>query len=284
MILSFIGGVVIGLAPFVIWFASHGALGDMIYGTFTYNFAYLESAGADKGMHAYLTFFATLVPSVALIVLSFILLRRPGNRNKPVYLTTLILGVITIYVLTRGTDYRHYFIMSLPADFMALAIATRFNKKIKCLVSLLILVPLPPSYGYLARQYHKLADCGFSNYDKNWIDPLSKVVYDNVPVEDYDSIYLVPLERYYSFPTLVEQGHYPVGTFFFCQNTMCANSKEMAHRVTDAFVKANPKWILTELPIDKLQFIPNPHDYDLFVHQPMPSCNARLYKRRASDE
>jgi len=146
------------------------------------------------------------------------------------------------------------------------------------IISIIILLPLLGSKGYLLRQYDTIKN--YANSPCDWVDPLSQTLIDNVPPEELDSVYIAPYRMYYGAYSLAQMGHYPVGVYFFTQPTMCKNSKDISDKITEAFERANPKWLLTEYPMEDLTFIKHKDDYTLVTtHSEGSLLKCRLYRR-----
>ncbi len=111
----FLIGLIIGLLPFVIYFLSTGTLEDCIYGTFIYNFKYLAAQHNGIGFHAVATFVFTLLPCVVMCFLGCRNLIKGNSIRNSLVVTWTAVAAVTALVLIQGGDYRHYFIIAIPA-------------------------------------------------------------------------------------------------------------------------------------------------------------------------
>lgn len=111
----FLIGLITGLLPFVIYFWSTGTLEDAIYGTFIYNFKYLAAQHDGIGFHAIATFIFTLLPCAVMCFLGCRDLIKESHIRNSITLTLTAVAAVTALVLIQGGDYRHYFIISIPA-------------------------------------------------------------------------------------------------------------------------------------------------------------------------
>lgn len=278
----FLGGLALGLLPFVAYFASHGALDECIYSTFTYNFKYLAAQHDKLGLHGIATFAVTLLScAIMCVVGARDLLKNRFGRNT-LAIMFIMLAAVTALVLVQGGDYRHYFIMAIPAAIATYYyIATHYGRVGVILTTLAVLLPLFGSAGYLARQYRVIKS--HVPVSRGWIDPVSRAIIENVPANDLDSVYIAPYRVYYGAYSLAQTGHYPVGTYFFMQPVMCKNSDDIRRRIAESFERANPKWLLTEYPLEDLAFIRDKDRYEIVTtYSEGSGFRGCLYRRRPS--
>ncbi len=102
----FILGTLIVLLPFWTYFALHGALYDMLYGTFIFNVSYAEAASGIQTAEEWRTMALYLAPTIACV---FLALEKKGLMRAGV----LMAALATIAVMHTCRLYPHYYIVHL---------------------------------------------------------------------------------------------------------------------------------------------------------------------------
>lgn len=108
-VLGFLGGALVLAVPFVAYFAAHGALYDMVYGTLIYNMAY---ASGDSGSTLFSVLLSRtaaemLVVPVLLVLLALFLIIK-SHRLDASCVMLVSCGVALIVLLLVSEPYAHY--------------------------------------------------------------------------------------------------------------------------------------------------------------------------------
>lgn len=111
--LAYIGGVAIVVVPFVVYFAAHGALYDMWYGTVVFPFSY--AAGSENHLNDVSVlkgFLLTFVFCYGLLLLALVNLCLKPLRLRSLVWLGASLPLMLWYVQSNG--YGHYALLSVP--------------------------------------------------------------------------------------------------------------------------------------------------------------------------
>ena len=129
-IVAFIAVFGVLLLPFVIYFASHGALYEMWYGTLLYN---LEYAGSQTGSLTGLTYWSHLFvvcSSCWLLVVTGIMVMLLDRNRRWVGAMWLVAGGLSAIWLQRSHLAPHYAIVYVPYFVISLLELNRLRKTI----------------------------------------------------------------------------------------------------------------------------------------------------------
>ena len=111
--ICFLVGTSIIVVPFIIYFATKGAVNDLIYATFIYNFRYASDSQLNLTINDILNFILLLVPMIASAVLIIVhMIKNSSNRLLfGTFLAIMIIG--TVFQITQF-PYGHYYIIWIP--------------------------------------------------------------------------------------------------------------------------------------------------------------------------
>lgn len=129
-VLGFLGGVLVLALPFVAYFAAHGALYDMVYGTLIYNISYAEG-GSNRLIYNLFTRDAVEILCVPVLLLIGSCLIMFKTRKVSVYHVALALcglfGIILFLATFGYLPYSSVFSVLFPCVFrMFLGIRWRY--------------------------------------------------------------------------------------------------------------------------------------------------------------
>jgi hypothetical protein len=122
-VLCFAAGLVVSVAPFIIWLGLYGGLGDFYRCYILFNFAYIDVPSQSIAASAWHAFRFPIVTLTAAIPLS--LLFKKGERNS--YRFVLDLSLISMFAATvcllslSGRLYLHYYLVLLPCIVLPMA-------------------------------------------------------------------------------------------------------------------------------------------------------------------
>lgn len=249
-IVFFLSGAAVLVLPFCLYFARHGALYEMWYGTVLYNLEYFSGSGtaAPQGFLQLLVAVRRYLTGWCLIGGGlWVLLADKENRLLGVF-WLLISAVNTAFIYTLN-DYAHYGIVLLPFFYLAVLILyTAGNKsgimKITRILCLLMTAVVLLSSGLKAykslteyippQAYEDIVDYG---------DDYNKLV-ARIPYEDRSSF--VAFNCYRSL--YLENDIRPAFRFFVLQQWMIGNSQSLEEKLWDEFRQAEIKWVLSFEP------------------------------------
>lgn len=126
--LAYIGGLAAVTVPLLVWFAAHGALHDLLEGTFLVPLAYAVKGVSARGDKAWVKLILRLSPILAMLT-ALLLFRSYRQRLGRLLLCC---GVVSILALIPGNGYSHYFTMAVPYVTLGAALVLRFLRTKPC--------------------------------------------------------------------------------------------------------------------------------------------------------
>lgn len=244
---AFVAGVCVAVAPFVAYLAAHGALQQMWFATVELNIAYM--ANFDPNSHSLGRMAANVMQMGGVIVLPFVARatdRRRGSQWCPVL---AVMSTMVFFVFLTGTGWSHYYMMALPSAWLAIALAGTVSRRwlvialAACVIPEIALHPL--AAGWYARNTWVNATVESpADNDRR----VAEFIVSNVPEDEMDSLYLACAPGDIAAVELT--GHRPVGRYFNMQDKALTISSAARHDIALSFAKANPRWILSYLPLE----------------------------------
>ena len=112
-VLSFLAGFVVICLPFVIYFAAHNALYDMIYATLLFNLKYTLVETTDLPIMLRINYQAFhCFPFLVMILLAVLSLwKNPSNKLMQ---SALFIGAMLLCMFMKLRYFPHYFMLFLP--------------------------------------------------------------------------------------------------------------------------------------------------------------------------
>ncbi len=177
-ILAFVAGALVITVPILIWFAVNGAMDDMIYATFIFNYKYMvvKSFVAD-GLRILKHTLRYLLPLIFAIVLQIIMIAK----KKDVWLNAalLIQSTVAIVMYITGALFPHYLHIWVPTVVITLILVVKDYGIMKWFargyVTLLVVVFIGTNF-IAFRNYHSYLKDMAVDYDKKCKD-----VYSHMP-------------------------------------------------------------------------------------------------------
>lgn len=103
----------IGQIPFsalyLLYFAYHGAVYEMIYATFLFNFLYVEALFNFSSPHIWVNYL------IGFCLLAGSILHYIKNKDISIFIFSSVLFILTLITTNVGPAYNHYFILAIPA-------------------------------------------------------------------------------------------------------------------------------------------------------------------------
>lgn len=263
--LAFTGGTALACVPFLLYFAAKGALGDMLFATFTFNFEYLlyggtttetvpETAWVLRALLKSLPVWLTAAAGVWLLA-----------RRRAVYGVTLLVTALATMalVLKMNVAYQHYQIVNLPflaVGTAAMADALRGMQK-KTLqragaaCTLAALAVCAAIAGNTFRSQWAWKD----GPGRDWLTGLNSeegALLQSVPAEDRDSVAGFNIQT----SSYLAAGVMPCYKYTVLLNWQMKISPRLRAEVTAQYASCRAKWVLTSsMKKDAVQAILDEH-------------------------
>lgn len=244
-ILFFFIGLVLGFLPWIIYFASKNALGEMLYATFIFNLKYKANLGvANVGIC-----YQNVVKLMPCLILPWIAFVYDKRNHTGYFLSFLFVSALCFCVFVAGFSFKHYFLMTLPITALCIQLSCGFKWKTRTAIVVYILGPLFIGFHYLAADYYnniKVCLAYPGEYDN--ITPIKRLICHTIPEEDLDSVYTC-IDSSITV-ALVETGHIPVGKYVLFQDWHCQVGADVYNQIREKFDESRPKWVITTSNLD----------------------------------
>lgn len=230
------GGIIFSL-PIFVWFWKNGALTDMMFGCFQFNYGYAVRGLGDKAASEWLRIIGYEGLTFLVLSLSFVRDMMSGKRLLAweyflSFMVVLFCGVSCML----GDTWPHYFMVFLPAMVLVMGLMTKRTSSRSLFFVLLIMI-LPYTWQTARNVGKNLLFMGFDYYGKQQ-DELMKIS-EIIPEEDRDSVWalewrsskwfavnrLVPYYKVFDFPHVL-------------------NDKKLYQDTLEMLEERPPKWIL----------------------------------------
>lgn len=242
-ILSFIGGTLLVLIPFIVWFGAFGILPEFFYDCFIYNWHY-KFNWYHSGLLSEKMLY--LMPCLLLPIVSFFYDRKNNTRFFP---TFLLLSAITYLTFISGAGYRHYFLMVVPVAALSMLLACDFGSMAKTGVALYLLV-LPigfiDTFRAMLSQARHTAETPQSIYFTSVANRIKEII----PEADFGSVYFYDTEE--GLTAACELGIVPTGKYFYYQPEVLTVDPTLAEKMGSEFKKAAPGWIISGADLNEI--------------------------------
>lgn len=230
---AFIVGSAVAVVPFVAYFASHNALGDLVYGALLYNMEY-STDWTGYSLVDYAKAFCSGFPCIALLAVSVVQLAA-GQRVRGACWLTVSLS--TLIYLCNTHLFPHYFMITAPYLSVAVIETSRLApaRPWMCRVGAIAMAAvLAPSLAYRVHVSRFNLD-----YVRNFDDPYASLV-DMIPKEERGSFVA------YNCATNIylRYGIKPACRFFYLQDWMAEQGPSLRGLLVDEMELRQVKWIL----------------------------------------
>ena len=260
--LGFIGGATVLIIPFVIYFAVHGALYDMWYGTVVFNLSYTNASHTvAAGLHDLLAALRRYFFGWCLVAVSAVALLT-GRKPRLAYWFYLSVALTSTLFLHTLYPNDHYGMLLVPCFYIALSELCTFSNA--------------PEYGRAARALAAcmLAVAAVSSCVKFYREHIQTPEPYETYIEDYhDLIKLVPDDGRESFIAFdcprrmyLDEDIRPAFRFFVLQRWMIVNNPSLADIMRSEFAESGIEWVLT-MEYPPVQDILDA-EYDLIARTP----------------
>jgi hypothetical protein len=245
--LGFVLGAAVMIVPFCIYFAAHGALYDMWYGTLIYNVQYMSGSGSaspESLLELIVALRLHLVGWCMIAVAIWGLVAKRSGRFSSLFWLIISLGN-TVFMYTLN-NYAHYGICLLPLLYVALCELkagdyAQWSKSLTRFAALAVVAVV-------------LCSAGLKVYKKFTVRLPDSAYEDIIDYgDDYsDLIAMIPEDGRESFIAFncprklyLEAGIRPAFKYFTLQEWMIGNSPELGAEMNSEFLRSDIEWVLS---------------------------------------
>lgn len=254
-VMAFMIGAVICFLPFAVYFWIKGALGEMCYATFLYNFLYasgsniftVDGDGWNKIAFAVMT-------EILLFVCSIFHVWTTEKKKDILGIFSLLLSVTTAVLLFRMNRYVHYYMITMPYFVIAVIMLDDLKKNIDkkriaklglVLCSGLVLMQVLCA-GYKTVVHKK----SIETYQKQTSDYVAccDQFMGEIPKEEHEDVLVFGTFRLSQWYLVADIN--PCYKYAFLQDWWSLNSKELETEILN-YLQGNPaKWMVVEADFD----------------------------------
>ncbi len=242
--LYFIIGTALLVLPMCIYFAAHGALYDMWYGTLLFNLDYSAASGtaAPSGIVELLVLFRRYLTGWCLVGAAvFLLIFKKEKRTSAAF--WLIIALVNTLFMYTLNDYSHYGIVLLPLCYIAFCVlyaeisGANTGKLAKICVWVMAALVLVSSGLKIYKEKTEVQPAqAYEDYGDDYM-PLLEMI----PEEGRDSFVAFDCPR----RLYLQSGLRPAFRFFTLQQWMCVNSPAFAETIRSEFAESNVEYVMT---------------------------------------
>lgn len=239
-IVAFVAGFAIVFVPFALYFAAHGAFGEMWYATITYNIEYMQHSNAaetiDTTNHYYIYFTLGFICLLSTIAYSVVAIATDRNDRKSGVFWLVVSGA-TLAWLMKSYANGNYAITFLPLLFVPFAdcARTRINKPKLAVLGITMLITA----------------VGFANYLRVFREQIPRMETEHEVQAELRLMSAVPNDaKFIAYNCLpyayIASGRTPCYPYFVCQDWQIQNGPTLRERVRGKFGSLEAKWILVK--------------------------------------
>ncbi len=246
--LAFLGGVILLTGPFLIYFAVHGALDEMWYGTISYLMEYAGNSGIGITSSSITYYTLVLRLGICLILIVIGILQLIAKRSKVTGILWIVLGSVTLVYLMSINNWAHYAIIAVPYFVIGVIewkdisfFHPNWKKRLlNCGFVILCVLSLAGGSIGLGRAYHNAGILINQNTSNQSTLAFEANLCTVIPNEEKDSFvaYNCPSELY------LYMGVTPAYRFFTVQDWEMEQGPSLRKKMCDTFQNGNAKWIL----------------------------------------
>lgn len=239
---AFIAGAAVLIVPFCVYFAAHGALYDMWYGTLLFNLDYSAASGTE--INGLVTLLVLLRRNIAGWCLIFAaawgpVFKKRGRGTSAFWLA--VAGVNTLFIYTLN-DYAHYGIVLLPFAYLALcelaspelkAGAMKLSRALAVAMAAVVLISC-------AAKIYKDKTVVYPPQSREEYGDDYMPLLEMIPDNERDSFIAMDCPR----RLYLKSGLKPAFRFFTLQQWMSVNSADFADMLHDEFAESRVRWVL----------------------------------------
>lgn len=179
-------GVVIVIAPFVLYFRKVGAFDYFIYASLLHNFHYAAGGAADKTVLDWLYLLARVSMTFVTVVLSVLFVRKE-KISKEEALLICCADIVGSVAMIFGYSYKHYFLLLAPAILASFVMLSEgiersalLKKKLACLLlALFCVLPYAPQSAIHAGKSILFNFCGYLDSEVKAMEEINSHITDH---------------------------------------------------------------------------------------------------------
>lgn len=248
---GFIGGFLLVVLPFAVYFAAKDAFYELIHGTLLFNIGYqtakqswIMSASLRSAMEFLIVHFSAIV----IFVTAVLALRR---KKTALAVYCLLCGILETYLFTSGSGYGHYSLITLPQTVLFLnEVSVMRSDKEKVFRKLFLGLTAAFSVVCAAVLVYRVIDLRreYRVYREVGYEQLLSAV----PEEDRDSFVAYGMNNDFEQLYLLHDIS-SCYKFFTIQEWNAEFSEKTREEIHRVFQEGNAEWILTEEPTEVIR-------------------------------
>lgn len=177
-VLAFVVGALIITIPLIIWFIVNGALKEMLYSTFVFNYKYMKARSFVPDIMRILRHTARyLLPFIFAIVLQVAMILK--KKDVWLNLALLIQTIVAVVMQVTSALFPHYLYIWVPTIMITLILAVKdygiMKLFVRGYVALIVIVFIGTNF-IAFKRYHDYLGSNYKNYVK-----MCKDVGQNIP-------------------------------------------------------------------------------------------------------
>ncbi|MFV0469081.1 MAG: hypothetical protein ACK5MK_09170, partial [Dysgonomonas sp.] len=282
LIVYFAIGFIIVSLPVLIYFVYVGALSEMLYASFLFNFKYAEIASVYKNIvdiesnlqESFLqkmsSLFSRIIP-FAIVFFSLIAVYRRDKKN-PYILLIILLLLFSLITTQIGLFSNHYMTSIIPALALSMALILCsfdiFNRKSFIYIANIIVILL-----LLLMQMRKVERNNDFEKDRAVDFREMKSIISHIPQEEYNQMYTYDSGATGCvFLQFTDSKSYY--RYFFCQDRHGSVDNEIFSSINNMMRTHPPKWlVMNRNPSRRF----NPHFFEIVDQEYMRSAETENY-------
>ncbi|MCD7824891.1 MAG: glycosyltransferase family 39 protein [Clostridiaceae bacterium] len=244
--LAFLTGAALVLIPFAVYFYLNNALGDMLWGTFFYNFE-LISDPVSHSLSNLATYLFLLLPVLVVCYVCITELRE--TRFLPI--TVLVMCLLSILIVTHGKLYKHYYIILMP--FIPVAVGMIFkriqqsSRRVSFYVCMgIALLFCTPTW---TTEISEATNVWINGYEISDYEEAAVKMASVIPEEDYTSVIGYNTSSLWYLYTDIM----PCYKYYTLQDSQSSHSLTMQKENAEFYQSGAAKWVVVEDEIEMLE-------------------------------
>lgn len=253
-IIGFLGGCMVIMIPFSIYFGYYNAWYDMIYGTILHNILYAEQSSIFLEGVEWRPVYITLFTDGLLLIVSVIHLIICKKKKMQVAVLGVLLSILSGAMFFKMNRYLHYYMIILPYFILSAGIVASMHKEKrntvinKIVVSVtMCLVGMQVVFSISRIQMQKHMREVFQGYAQAYVE-CADTIMKYVPEEEKSDV-LVFGSNAFSQMYLVEDID-PNYKYCMLQGWMSSCSDEIKSDVKKYLQKSPAKWLIVEADVN----------------------------------
>ncbi|WP_165023670.1 hypothetical protein [Dysgonomonas sp. ZJ279] len=224
---------------YIVYFSYHGALYDLMYANFIFNFRYVNSFLSFEGE----AFWVNVVVLIVLVIGSILHYRK--EKDYKIFIFTTLLFFFSFITINIGYAFTHYFILICPAFVFGCLLILNSIDNDKLIKGGLLLAAIA-FLGLLSRSAYYIIKEGESfkleaaNYKKHVY-----ALIDQIPEEDRDKIYYYMVDVNFYVLADISANH----KYFALQEWHGLHDESVFHEINEMMRSTPPPYVM--LPKDR---------------------------------